>query len=65
VYRLLTPRGEPAGGRLAFQCRVSEQREWRIQMSKLSLTLDPEAYEALTLDGTIIRILGTDNGYRN
>ena len=49
-HRLLSPFGEPSGGRIAFQCRVSEQREWRLSFSVLSLRLLSDAHEALALD---------------
>ncbi|KAL3926183.1 MAG: hypothetical protein SGPRY_003417 [Prymnesium sp.] len=62
-HPILNEQGEPTGGRLAFRCRISELREWRIALrekegqlwqgprSPVSLSLLPEfdAGEGLSL----------------
>ena len=36
---------QPSGARLAFRCRVSEQRGWRLRLRDLELRLQPSALE--------------------
>ena len=36
----------PTGGRLAFRCRVSELRTWKLQLERVRVHLEPEALES-------------------
>ena len=39
--------GTPTGSRLAFRCRVSELRKWRVQLESVKLHLKPDVLDAL------------------
>lgn len=47
-HPVLAEDGRPSGARLAFRCRVSELREWRMRLRNLHLVLPPgDASEVL------------------
>ena len=50
-HALLTPSGVTSCARIVFRCRISELREWRLQLRQLKLCLDEEAAASLGFDG--------------